>query len=261
MSSADVRVLDHFRRSGSIRAHADCTPVVDPVEVTDEELNIVVAQLRRIARSANLEFALRVGAAVIHHLYGGDTTAWYSKGPKTSSFRRLARHPALPMSPGVLCRCVALFELCERLRAPSRWENLSASHLRMVLGLPSATQERMLVEANRERWTVRMLHEAVLREKDGKVSRGGRRPQSRLAKTLKVVKRGLVEHQQAIERVDSLSIQELELSARLLEETRACLESLDQSLRSARAMMAEVCTNGSPLHPASVAHTRTNVVT
>ena len=105
-------------------------------EASGDEIDIVVAQIKRLTRVASLEFALRVGAVIIHHFYDGDTEAWRSRGPKVSSFRRLAEHPELPLSAGALYRCVALYELCERLNAPSRWEHLGASHLRLVLGLP-----------------------------------------------------------------------------------------------------------------------------
>src|SRR5690349_9813403 len=67
-------------------------------EVSDEQISIAIAQIKRITRCANLEFALRVGAVIIHHFYNGDTSAWRSKGAKTSSFRRLAQHPELPLS-------------------------------------------------------------------------------------------------------------------------------------------------------------------
>src|SRR6478735_5141212 len=96
-----------------------------PVEERDT-VDRVVEHLNRICRNSGLEFALQVGSVVIHHFYDGDVEAWRVRGPKAVSFRRLALHPQLPMSPGALYRCVALFELCDRLEAPSRWRNLGA---------------------------------------------------------------------------------------------------------------------------------------
>jgi hypothetical protein len=202
-------------------------------EISDEQISIAVAQIKRITRSANLEFALRVGAVIIHHFYGGDTFAWRSKGPKTSSFRRLAQHPDLPLSAGALYRCVALFELCERLNAPSRWHHLSASHLRTVLGLPPEAQERVLVVANENRWTVKALQSAISREKATRTPRGGRRPQPPISRSLQTVKKCLEAHMEVLCGIQASSHDELEQSLDLMEETRAHLDNLSQSLRVA----------------------------
>jgi hypothetical protein len=201
--------------------------------VPHEEVNMVVAQLKRITRSASLEFALRVGAVIIHHFYEGDTSCWRSRGPKTTSFRRLAQHPELPLSAGSLYRCVALFELCERLKAPSRWEYLGASHLRMVLGLAPDAQERLLAVANESRWTVKTLQSAVASEKTARIARGGRRAQALVSKSLRTVRKCLDDHMGVLAQLENFSGGEVEQSIRLIEETRLCLENLSQSLLEA----------------------------
>jgi hypothetical protein len=143
-------------------------------EPSSDDIEIVVRQLRRMTRAASLEFALSVGALIIHHFYGGNADAWRSRGPKLTSFRRLAAHPDIPLSAGGLYRCVALYELCDRLNAPSRWEHLGASHLRLVLGLPHGVQVGLLSAANANRWTVRTLHQEVKMRKSTRSERGGR---------------------------------------------------------------------------------------
>jgi hypothetical protein len=160
---------------------ASCRPRKARRGSAEDEVERVVAHLKRICRNSSLEFALHVGSVIIHYFYDGDTEGWRSRGPKTTSFRRLAEHPELPMSPGALYRCVALFELCDRLDAPARWRNLGASHLRTVLGLPVGLQERVLSEANSKRWTVQTLDLEVRKHKVDHKPRGGRRSQSRLA--------------------------------------------------------------------------------
>ena len=203
-------------------------------EVPGEVINIVVAQLKRVTRCATLEFALRVGAIIIHHFYDGDTSAWRSRGAKNASFRRLAQHPELPLSAGSLYRCVALFELCDRLKAPSRWEHLGASHLRLVLGLPPDVQVRVLTEANEHRWTVKMLQDAVSREKGMRVSRGGRRAQPAVAKSLRMLRKCLDANRSVLEEFGMVDSElEVEDSARLLEEIRSSLESFAQSIHVA----------------------------
>ncbi|HTV17690.1 MAG TPA: hypothetical protein VMG12_03440 [Polyangiaceae bacterium] len=198
-----------------------------------EEINIVVAHIKRLARNANLEFALRVGALIIHHFYDGDANAWRRRGPKVASFRRLAAHPDLPLSPGTLYRCVALYELCDRLDAPSRWTHLGASHLRLVLGLPSAAQERLLATANAKRWSVKVLHQQVVLTKAERQTRGGRRAQSPVAKSIISLKKCIADHRDAIELTDKPTKRDLVQTMALVEEASSCLENLTKYLEGA----------------------------
>jgi hypothetical protein len=207
-------------------------------EAQGEEVSIVIAQLKRIARAAGLEFSLRVGAVIIHHCYGGDINGWRSRGPKAASFRRLAQHPELPMSPGSIYRCVAIFELCERLNAASRWEHLGTSHLRLVLGMPPAAQERLLKAANSERWTVRALQKEVLRQHASRLMLGGRRMESPVTKSLKHIEKALVAHRELMIQAQRPSLGDVERSLKLISETEECLEQLKMlmvSIPSARA--------------------------
>jgi hypothetical protein len=205
-------------------------------EVSSDTINIVVAQINRISRTASLEFALRVGAVIIHNVYQGDSQAWRSRSRKMVSFRAIAEHPGLPMTAGSLYRCVAMFELCNRLNAPSRWEHLGASHLRMVLGLDSAAQERMLVAANEGRWTVKQLQQAVRQEGVTRVTRGGRRAETCILKIMKAASRWL-DYQLPASQIACLSAEDIERSISVLEEVRLRLEDLSSSLTTALATL------------------------
>jgi hypothetical protein len=205
----------------------------EDIELSNQEIGIVIAQLKRITRSANLEYALRVGAVIIHNFYGGDTSAWRSRGRKSSSLRRLAMHPDLPFSHGSLYRCVAIFDLCERLRAPSRWEHLGASHLRIVLGLSPPLQEKFLATANDNRWTVKALQSAVEREKSVRVTRGGRRPEAALVKRLKTLSRCLEEYHGDATRADFLSRDDIQKGMSFLADARLVLDQVSGLLGSA----------------------------
>jgi hypothetical protein len=191
-----------------------------------DEIQIVVAQLKRLTRTASLEFALRVGAVIIHHFYDGNIEGWRSRGPKEASFRRLARHPDLPLSAGSLCRCVALFELCERLDAASRWEHLGVSHLRAVLGLAPPLQESILSEANEKHWTVRALQQHLSRSLPTRLTSGGRRAEPALSKSLRNLDRCLEQHRSVLEEEPALSPRDLARMRRLLVETRQALDEL-----------------------------------
>lgn len=129
----------------------------EELECSKDEINIVVSKLVQIVRESTLDYAIRVGSLIIHYFYQGDMKRWRLKGPKTTSFRRLAEHPCLPMSASALYRCVAIYDLCERLNAISRWHRLSASHLRIVLRLSEEDQTRLLSAANANHWSVQRL--------------------------------------------------------------------------------------------------------
>jgi hypothetical protein len=113
-----------------------------------------------MVRSATFEFAMSVGKLIINTFYGGSMTAWRDRGVKDCSFRRLARHPQLRMSPSALYRSVAIFELCQRLGIES-WDHVSMSHVRLVLPLPVEHQARLLESAERNQWPTRRLQQEI----------------------------------------------------------------------------------------------------
>jgi hypothetical protein len=118
----------------------------------------IVRQLNAVCKSATFEFALSIGKVVIDNVYAGNLLAWRDRGPKNASFRKLAKHPELPMSPSALYRCVAIYELSDRLAIDPRGR-LSSSHLRLVLPLSQEVQERLLRRADAEAWSVARLGE------------------------------------------------------------------------------------------------------
>jgi hypothetical protein len=221
--------------SGSSVRQGLATLSDDELEFDDQKdgevIDIVVSHIKRLTRTASLEYAIRVGAVIIHHFYDGDTNAWRARGPKTISFRRLSEHPELPMSAGALYRCVAVFELCDRWNAPSRWNQLTASHFRLVLGLPPSKQEKLLSKANAGRWTVKALQEQVLWERRGDDrSAGGRRPEPPIKKGLRAVRKCLSEYGDTIAQFDALSSEDVQESIRLLEETKTVIARLSETL-------------------------------
>jgi hypothetical protein len=141
-------------------------------ELTEDQLNLAVSKLCQITRESMLDYSIRVGSLVIHYFYGGDVKAWRSRGPKTHSFRRLAKHPQLPMSASSLYRCVAIFELCDRLNVVSRWSRITVSHLRVVLPFDEKEQCRLMSAANAERWSVQRLEQEARKVSSSGARRG-----------------------------------------------------------------------------------------
>lgn len=147
-------------------------------------LQKTVAALNRISRGSSLAFALEVGKVVVDQCYGGDVRALRSRAAKTTSLRALANHPDLAISPTVLYRCVATYELCARVGGVSAWKHLTASHLRAVLGLAASEQVQLLNAAERETWSVVALEQAASRCRAAQRSRGGRKPISHAMRRL-----------------------------------------------------------------------------
>jgi hypothetical protein len=163
-----------------------------PQTTVATQLDAVVLKLNTICKRATLEFALSVGRLIIDNLYGGDLERWRVRGAKTASFRKLARHPQLPMSPVALYRSVAMYELCERI-AISRWKNICTSHLRSVLPLASGDQERLLRLTEANAWSVRRLEEEVSTRKHhaNAKSKGGRKSTSAAGRIIRSLDRSV----------------------------------------------------------------------
>lgn len=146
-----------------------------------------VAQLNRICKQATFDFAMAVGRTVIDIFHSGNLETWRARGHKDASFRSLAKHVDLPMSPAALYRSVAIYELSQRLEI-ARWTHLSTSHIRLVLPLPSEEQARLLKLANANAWSVDRLDKEIATAPSMRLRRrGGPRRHSPIEKTLKAL--------------------------------------------------------------------------
>jgi hypothetical protein len=205
----------------------------DPKRAPDDRLDIVVLELTQLCRESALEFALRAGGIVVRHFYDGDLGAWRDRGPKLHSFRTLAQHPNLPMSAGALYRCVAVYELCERLGAIARWRRLGLSHFRSVLSVGEAAQEELLTTANTERWSVKTLHRAAMEARFVRPSRGGRKAQPGLLRSLAKIHASLTSCE--VDLAGDLSVNDIEKSKELLRDAKQKLLTLERDLTRRRA--------------------------
>jgi hypothetical protein len=174
----------------------DPTPFSGPAAdetISQTSVERLVLQLNALCKSATLNFALSVGNVVVANLYCGDLDRWRSRNPnKDYSLRKLAKHPALPMSPNALYRCIAIFEVCERLGIRS-WKHVSTSHVRLVLPLPLGEQAKLLEAAEANRWPARRLDDEVAalmrRDPSSCQRRGGRKRASQLTEKMRTVEK------------------------------------------------------------------------
>ncbi len=174
-----ILVGERFSTTSPARRARDLALSGDPVEVA-------LAQIRLVARTASLQLALDVGEIVFFAFFDGDPAKLRERGPKDMSFRRLALHPELPMSATNLWRAVAIYELSSRFSLVRRSKHIGITHVRVVLGLPEPDQEELLLRAENERWHVSHLQaQAQLRRKGS----GGRPRKPAILKTLDALRR------------------------------------------------------------------------
>lgn len=154
----------------------------------DDAIERTVQDLRQLSRSAALDFAIQIGSLIIDRFYNGDTEQWRHRGTKHASFRKLAAHPMLPLSPGALYRAVAICELTRRFAGRESLAHLGCSHLRAVLGLSVEQQARLLDMAYESQWTVdRLEYEAAMVRPQPR--KGGRRPTAPVVRAVRAVQR------------------------------------------------------------------------
>lgn len=220
--------------SDNRRGATSLAAATSPEDSVDEVVDRVVRELNALCKKATFDFATSVGRLIVDRFYGGDLDAWRNRGPKVVSFRMLARHPDLPMSPAALYRSVAIYELSRSLPA-GHCVRLSTSHLRLVLPLARADQLRLLAEADAQGWSVSRLRERVAllevtTDKPAR-SRGGRKRGPRLRKTMRILQSCLQPTNSLVGADDDdldLSPETARSLADLLERVRDALSSLQK---------------------------------
>jgi hypothetical protein len=203
---------------------------VVPASSSDDAVRRTVLQLNALCKRATLEFTLAVGELVLTSLYGGDIGRLRSRRRKDHlALRRVVADPDLSMSASTLYRCVAIFEVCERIGAQS-WKHVSTTHVRMVLSLPPKQQEQLLRETETNRWGIRDLEQrvAVIANNQPRAqSRGGRKRRTRL--------RTLTDHlrKETGEIADLLALHEDAIA----DSSQACVQTALEALEQ----MMDVC--------------------
>lgn len=161
--------------------------LVNPSNPCDDSIiEATVRDLREMQRRGGLEMANAVGQLIIDRLYGGNLSAWRSRGPKDTSFRKLAARDDVPMSHSALCQSVAVYELSQRLEISP--QNIGISHLRLLVGLPEEAQRRLAVEADHNGWPVTRMESEVRRIRT-RSSSGGRPALPGFVKTIHSLRR------------------------------------------------------------------------
>jgi hypothetical protein len=155
------------------------------------DVDAVVRELRELYCVAGLKLALAIGKLVLDRIYGGDIALWHSRGRKDHSFRTLAKHPGLPFAPSTLSRAVGIYGISLRRNDLLRLPNVTPSHMRELLKLPSEQQDSLIDQTSEHQWSVRQLRHEIeqLQATPPGASQRGRPP--KFAKFLRAFGRGV----------------------------------------------------------------------
>jgi hypothetical protein len=135
------------------------------VETRQQLLEEVVFALQNVRPGTGLKRTAAVGEVILKLLFGGDPAAWHSqRRNKAESLRGLARTKGCTMSRSALSQAVAVYVSTAGL-ALDDLQHIQSSHVIAVWGLAPEVRQRLLQEAERERYSVRALrqHAAGLR--------------------------------------------------------------------------------------------------
>lgn len=186
-----------------------------PPAVPDHVVDAVYEQIQDLHRGATLELWNRIGELIISSFYGGELAAWRERGPKDSSFRKLAsRFEDSDISASRLSRMVGVHELSQRLGVASL-QQLSTTHLAAVLGLPDAEQKRLIEQAAEKNLTTRELRERAQAARKKAGDGRGRPPLPAFVKTINILGKLVESGEDAFGDIDKVEDLDEEESTRL----------------------------------------------
>jgi hypothetical protein len=219
-----------------------------PAPVSDDVIDLVVRELNSFQHRASLEVALGMGKIIVDRFYEGDLTAWRMHKTKEVSFRKLARRSGtdLSVSATFLYRAVALYEMARRLGA-RKMSNLTATHLRVILGLPAEKQGELIAAAQENRWSSERLEREAVKERVNIGKRTGR-PSSPLV--LKIFRRVVKDWKQFEEIVNQESA--CGLSSEEVRSLYTAVDDLKHRLEKVGRRICHLSTSAPPRLPADL---------
>jgi hypothetical protein len=124
-------------------------------------LEEVVTALQNIRSGTGLKRTVAAGEVILKLLFAGDPAAWHSqRRNKLESLRGLARTKGCTMSRSALSQAVAVHVATAGLSL-DELRHVQASHVLAIWSLPPDVGRQLLLEAERERHSVRALRRRV----------------------------------------------------------------------------------------------------
>lgn len=157
-----------------------------PAGVTDKVIDEVYEEIQNIHRESLLHVAVATGRIVVERFFGGDLEAWQERGPKDTSFRKLAaKFGEGDLSASGLHRAVNIYALDQKHGVSGR-KHLTATHVRALIGLSDQEAERLIRHTEKNDWSAKKLEtEATKARKKENTSGAGRPPLPAFVKTIR----------------------------------------------------------------------------
>ncbi len=134
----------------------------EPAANPAERITPLVVELQAINRRKGFDRTLAVGELILREFFGGDPAAWREQSrKKAQSLRRLAARSDCPFRKSTLNEAVCVYVALLEQPNLRRSELITASHIASVLRLAAPERERLLAQAEAERWSVRQLRSHV----------------------------------------------------------------------------------------------------
>lgn len=167
-------------------------------------LDRVVDQLREIERQSGIERTLAIGELILRRFFGGDAAMWQDRRRnKNNSIRRLAARAECPFSKSALSEAVGVYVATLVSPCVRTLGHIGPSHVAVVLSLDTPERERLLNQADQQRWSVRELRENVVRLRRSEGERRGRPSAGDEARAIGLVRTALRGLDQALALVAS----------------------------------------------------------
>jgi hypothetical protein len=171
-------------------------------------LDDVIKEIQAIARKTGLERSLAVGRLVFRRFFGGSIQAWKERRRnKNNSVRRLAEHPACPLSKSAINQAIGIYVAVEALPCVQTFGHIGSSHVAAVLHLDVDAQRHWLERAEGNRWGVRQLTEQVTQDRRQSGERRGRPKASHNGHVLSKIAKLIGVLEQTVAELDEASLQ------------------------------------------------------
>jgi hypothetical protein len=155
--------------------------------LSEEELSIVNNRLKEIVRESGWSRTIAIGDLLVERVFQGMKDALGAPGDasKHPSIRKLAQRPDCPLRKTALAQAMGVYSVILKDPALRELAGITPAHVAVVVSFPSEKRREVLIRAEAEKWSVRMLSRAT---KEGATtaieSRPGRRGSSRQALVL-----------------------------------------------------------------------------
>jgi hypothetical protein len=126
------------------------------------EIDAVVEQLHALESRIGLDRCIAIGGLILQRFFGGSPEIWRARSRnKNNSVRRIAQHPACPLSKSSLSEAIGVYVAVQELPFVRTSGHIGASHVAAVLRLDLEEQRSWLKRAELEHWSVRELRAEI----------------------------------------------------------------------------------------------------